>query len=118
VSVRRVVKFIVVVPALRGNKKACDTVSVCHENGHSKLLVWWEFLEWGHWDFLPLNTPLELGWFRSSVVLLMRFVCQSPYPQRCLFLVPWHFNKFFYFYIVGNGFLMGMWGRAGGMKTP
>jgi len=30
--------------------------------------------------------------------------------QGCLFLVPWHFNKIFYFYILCNG-------RAGGMKT-
>jgi len=25
------------------------------------------------------------------------------YPQRCSFLVPWHFNKFVYFYIGLNG---------------
>jgi len=45
-------------------------------------------------------------------------VVPVPYPQWCLFLVPWHLNKFFYFYIVGNGFSMGERGSGGGMKTP
>jgi len=44
-------------------------------------------------------------------------LCQSTCLQRCLFLVPWHFNKFFYFYIIGNGFLMGMWGHENTVKT-
>jgi len=38
------------------------------------------------------------------------FLCQSTALQRCLFLVPSDFNKFFYFYIVGNGFAMGKQG--------
>jgi len=36
------------------------------------------------------------------------------YPQRCLFLVPWHLNKFFYFYIVGNGGV----GESRGHENP
>jgi len=30
-----------------------------------------------------------------------------PLSSAVIFLVPSHFNKIFYFYIVGNGFLMG-----------
>jgi len=38
---------------------------------------------------------------------IKQLLCQARGLQQCLFLVPWHFNKIFYFYIICNGFAMG-----------
>jgi len=44
-------------------------------------------------------------------------LCQATGLQGCLFLVPLHFNKIFYFYIVFDGLAMGVWGHENTIKT-